>query len=71
MQTLREIPADQLADLPAASWQANVDFRESKIRQALDQLEKDLRKIYHPGIQISYQLVFPSKLNNGEDSDEP
>jgi len=67
-QTYREVPEERLWDHPGATWSQNAQFRETVINQERQKLEEDMRKIFHPGILISYRLIFPSKMNSdGQD----
>jgi hypothetical protein len=68
--TCCEIPEEYLQDIDGASWQDNVAFREQVIAMHLEGFRKKMEKFFHPGFQVDYVLVFPSKMNNDEQIDD-
>src|ERR1700755_3241320 len=69
LQSRRIVDDSALQDLPGSSWRQNVEFRESKIRQAREEFAKDMNKIYLKGVQVQYILVFQSKIHLIDDNE--
>lgn len=61
--TRYEIPDEYLQDIEGAGWQRNVEFREQIIGMYLEAFIKKMEKFFHPGFQVDYRLVFPSKMD--------
>jgi hypothetical protein len=52
-----------LQDVDGYSPRENFEFRENLIRLHLNVLQQKMEKIFNPGIQVEYRLVFSSKVN--------
>lgn len=64
MLTREELPDEYLADIEGSSWKENIAAREQIVTMHLQAFTQKMEKVFQNTNQVTYYLVFKSKLND-------